>query len=41
MNETIVSYLEYSLDVSSLTKGVYFLELQTVASKLTKKFIKN
>ena len=33
--------LEYSLDVSGLTKGIYFLELQSRESKSTKKFIKN
>ncbi|WP_405571812.1 T9SS type A sorting domain-containing protein [Winogradskyella sp. Asnod2-B02-A] len=36
-----LSNLEYSLDVSSLTKGVYFLEIKSGESKSTKKFIKN
>ena len=41
LNEIQLSKLEYTLDVSSLTKGVYFLELQSGESKMTKKFIKN
>ena len=41
LNEIIVSSLDYDLDVSSLTKGVYFLEIQSSVSKITKKFIKN
>ena len=41
LNEITLSNLEYSLDVSSLTKGVYFLEIQSGESKSTKKFIKN
>ena len=32
---------DYSLDISNLSKGVYFLELQSGESKSTKKFIKN
>ena len=36
-----LSNLEYSLDVSNLTKGVYFLEIQSGESKSTKKFVKN
>lgn len=32
---------DYSLDVSDLSKGVYFLEILSGDSKITKKFIKN
>ena len=32
---------DYSLDISNLSKGVYFVELQSGESKSTKKFIKN
>ncbi|MBF8149958.1 T9SS type A sorting domain-containing protein [Winogradskyella sp. F6397] len=41
LNEIELSNLEYSLDVSSLIKGVYFLEIQSGDTKMTKKFIKN
>ncbi|WP_179338553.1 T9SS type A sorting domain-containing protein [Winogradskyella ludwigii] len=41
LKEINLSNLNYDLDVSNLTKGVYFLELQSSDSKLTKKFIKN
>ncbi|WP_179019846.1 T9SS type A sorting domain-containing protein [Winogradskyella forsetii] len=41
LNDIQLSISEYTLDVSSLTKGVYFLEIQSGASKSTKKFIKN
>ncbi|WP_178985491.1 T9SS type A sorting domain-containing protein [Winogradskyella helgolandensis] len=41
LKEIKLSNLEYSLDVSSLTKGVYFLEIQNGDLKSTKKFIKN
>ncbi len=36
-----ISNLNYSLDVSSFSKGVYFLEIQSGESKSTRKFIKN
>ncbi|WP_296382883.1 T9SS type A sorting domain-containing protein [Winogradskyella sp.] len=36
-----ISDMDYSLNVSSLSKGVYFLEIQSRESKSTKKFIKN
>ncbi len=36
-----ISNNDYSLDISSLSKGVYFLEVESGASKSTKKFIKN
>ena len=36
-----LSNLEYSLDVSSLAKGVYFMEIYSGNSSSTKKFIKN
>ena len=36
-----ISAIDYSLDISELSKGVYFLEVQTGALKSTKKFIKN
>ncbi|WP_282030872.1 T9SS type A sorting domain-containing protein [Winogradskyella eximia] len=41
LKEIKLSNLEYSLDVSGLTKGVYFLEIQSGESKSTKKFVKN
>ncbi len=41
LNDIQLSNSEYTLDVSTLTKGVYFLEIQSGASKSTKKFIKN
>jgi Secretion system C-terminal sorting domain/FG-GAP-like repeat len=41
LKEIKLSNLEYSLDVSSLTKGVYFLEIKSRELKSTKKFIKN
>ncbi|EPR70754.1 hypothetical protein ADIWIN_3401 [Winogradskyella psychrotolerans RS-3] len=41
LKEIKLSNLEYSLDVSNLTKGVYFLEIQSGDSKSTNKFIKN
>jgi hypothetical protein len=36
-----ISDVAYSLDISNLSKGVYFLEIQYGTSKSTKKFIKN
>lgn len=36
-----LSNLEYNLDVSSLAKGVYFMEIYSGNSSSTKKFIKN
>ena len=36
-----LSNLEYSFDVSSLAKGVYFMEIYSGNSSSTKKFIKN
>ena len=36
-----VSNLDYSMDVSSLAKGVYFMEIYSGNSSSTKKFIKN
>lgn len=41
LNEIQLSNLEFNVDVSSLTKGVYFLEIQCGESKMTRKFIKN
>ncbi|WP_179007633.1 T9SS type A sorting domain-containing protein [Winogradskyella forsetii] len=41
LNDIQLSNSEYTLDVSTLTKGVYFLEIQSGESKSTKKFIKN
>ena len=41
LNEIKLSNSEYNLDVSSLTKGVYFIEIQSGALKSTQKFIKN
>ena len=41
LNEIIVSSLDYDLDVSSLTKGVYFLEIQSGITKTVKRFIKS
>ncbi|SDI45103.1 T9SS type A sorting domain-containing protein [Winogradskyella thalassocola] len=41
LKEIKLSNLNYDLDVSNLTKGVYFLEIQFGESKSTKKFIKN
>jgi hypothetical protein len=36
-----ISDVAYSLNISNLSKGVYFLEIQYGTSKSTKKFIKN
>ncbi|WP_299122522.1 T9SS type A sorting domain-containing protein [uncultured Winogradskyella sp.] len=36
-----ISDMDYSIDVSGLSKGVYFLGIQSRALKMTKKFIKN
>ncbi|WP_340155351.1 T9SS type A sorting domain-containing protein [uncultured Winogradskyella sp.] len=36
-----ISSLDYSLDVSGLSTGVYFLEIHSGGKKSTKKFIKN
>ena len=36
-----ISTTDYNLDISKLSKGVYFVELQSGKSKSTKKFIKN
>ena len=36
-----ISKRDYNLDISSLSKGVYFLEVESGVSKSTKKFIKN
>ena len=36
-----ISNRDYNLDISSLSKGVYFLEVESGVSKSTKKFIKN
>lgn len=41
LNSIEISVSDYSLDVSSLSKGVYFLEIHSGESKSTKKFIKN
>ncbi|MEO1032632.1 MAG: T9SS type A sorting domain-containing protein [Bacteroidota bacterium] len=41
LNRIEVSTGDYSLDVSSLSKGIYFLEIQSGNSKSTKKFIKH
>ncbi|RED45517.1 putative secreted protein (Por secretion system target) [Winogradskyella eximia] len=41
LKEIKLSNLEYSLDVSSLAKGVYFMEIYSGNSSSTKKFIKN
>jgi len=41
LNSIDISQTVYSLDVSSLSKGVYFLEIQFGENKSTKKFIKN
>ncbi len=41
LNSVDISQAEYSLDVSSLSKGVYFLEIQSGENKSIKKFIKN
>jgi len=41
LNAIEIATTDYSLDVTELSKGVYFLEIQSGASRLTKKFIKN
>ena len=41
LNDIELSNLEYSLDVSSLSKGVYFLEIQSGNTKTVKRFIKS
>ncbi|MTE25422.1 T9SS type A sorting domain-containing protein [Winogradskyella ouciana] len=41
LNSIEISVSDYSLDVSGLSNGVYFLEIQSGESKSTKKFIKN
>jgi hypothetical protein len=41
LHNIILSNLEYNIDVSKLTKGVSFLEVQSGESKSKKKFIKN
>ncbi len=41
LNSVDISQAEYSLDVSSLSKGVYFLEIQSGENKSIKKFVKN
>jgi len=41
LNSIEISTTNYSLDVSKLTKGVYFLEIQSSESKSVKKFVKN
>lgn len=41
LNSIEILVSDYSLDVSSLSKGVYFLEIESGESKLIKKFIKN
>ncbi|WP_178988172.1 T9SS type A sorting domain-containing protein [Winogradskyella schleiferi] len=41
LSEIELSNSEYTLDVSTLTKGVYFLEIKSGESKSTKKFIKH
>ncbi|GAB4162200.1 MAG: hypothetical protein Tsb0033_20910 [Winogradskyella sp.] len=37
----VVSDTEYSFDVSDYSNGIYFIEIQSGASKTTRKFIKN
>jgi len=41
LNSIKITTTDYSLDVSDLSNGVYFLEIQSGDSKMTKKFIKN
>ena len=41
LNSINISASDYSLDISSLSKGVYFLEIKSGESKSVKKFIKN
>lgn len=41
LSEVKISTTNYSMEVSDLSKGVYFLEIQSGESKSTKKFIKN
>ncbi|WP_299116814.1 T9SS type A sorting domain-containing protein [uncultured Winogradskyella sp.] len=41
LNSVQLSVTDYNLDVSNLSKGIYFLEIRSGKLKSTKKFIKN
>lgn len=41
LNKMEISTSDFSLDISNLSKGVYFIEIKFGESKVTKKFIKN